>query len=120
MTIEKLTRISFVAAIVVTIATAALWRATGSDYYTKYQVVEQVETEVDPDDPLAVAGFYDGTSTVETVTRSEFRFGLLPTPSGLVDKHMISVMTFSAPLWMLTVTLFLVSRLQKRKSSVHA
>jgi len=120
MTVEKLTKISLVVAIVVTVAAATLWRATGSDYYTKFEVVEQVETQVDPDDPLADAGFYDGTSTVETVTRPEFRFGLLPTPSGLMDKHVVSVMTFSAPLWMLTAALFLLSRLQKRKSSVHA
>ena len=68
-------------------------KATGGDYYTNYEVVETVEIEPDSSDPLAAAGFYEGTKATETVTRDEFRFGLLPTPSGLLDKHMLSVVS---------------------------
>jgi hypothetical protein len=87
-------------AVVVTLATVVVWQATGGDYYTKFQVVEEIESETDPDDPLAAAGFYDGDSSTEVVTRDEFRFGLLPTPEGVFDKHAVSVASISGPVWL--------------------
>ena len=99
----KKTRIVLGLAAIVTIATLILWQVTGGDYYTKFEVVEQIEAPVDPDDPLAAAGFYDKTSRRQTVTRSEFRFGLLPTPSGLFDKHAVSVVSIALPIWALAI-----------------
>jgi len=84
-----------------TIAALGVWQATGGNYYTKFEVVEEVETAIDPDDPLATAGFYDGTSQKQTVTRPEFRLGLLPTGMHVLDKHMASVLSFLAPIWIL-------------------
>ncbi len=83
----------------VTIVAIVTWQATGGDWYTKYQVVEQVESQPDPNDPLTAAGFYDDGTTIQTVTRDEFRFGLLPTPSGIFDKHALSVASVTGPLW---------------------
>ena len=88
-------------AALVTLVSIITWQATGGDYYTKFEVVEQVEKPLDPDDPLVAAGFYEGISQTETVTRKEFHLGLLPTPSGLIDKHAISVVSLAAPLWLL-------------------
>jgi hypothetical protein len=90
-----------------------LWQATGGDYYTKYQVVEQVQKTVDPDDPLAAAGFYEGGTRTETVVRDEFRFGLLPTPRDILDKHSLSVVSIASPAWL--VALFAVWRGRLRK-----
>jgi hypothetical protein len=88
-------------AILVTAATLVLWLSTGGHWYTKYQVIEQVEMTIDPDDPLALAGFYDeGTIELRTETRDGFYFGLLPTPRGLIDKHMLSVLSIAAPFWL--------------------
>ena len=67
-----LQRTMWMVAAVVTLAAAGLWLYTGADFYTKYTVVERVEKEVDPDDPLAGTGFYDDDKTTETVTRDEF------------------------------------------------
>jgi hypothetical protein len=91
---------------VVTVASVVLWQATGGDYYTKFQVVETVAREVDPDDPLAAAGFYDDGPAEETVSRDAFRFGLLPTPQGVFDRHAISVASFAGPLWAATLVVF--------------
>ena len=88
-------------AIVVTVASLVTWQATGGDWYTKFEVVEQVEAKPDPGDPLAAAGFYDGDPVTRTEIRDEFRLGLLPTPSGLLDKHVLSVATLTGPLWAL-------------------
>ena len=88
-------------AVAITLASVVVWQATGGDYYTKYEVVEQVDTGLDADDPLAAAGFYEGTTQTQTVTRQEFRFGLLPTPQGIFDKHAISVVSIAAPSWIL-------------------
>ena len=99
----KKTKIVLGLAAIVTIAALILWQVTGGDYYTKFEVVEQIEAPVDPDDPLAEAGFYDETSRTQTVTRSEFRFGLLPTPSGLFDKHAMSVVSIAFPTWALAI-----------------
>ena len=98
-----------VASILVTVGAVALWLGTGRDAYTKFQVVETVAVEVDPDDPLAAAGFYDEGQT-ETVSRPAFRFGLLPTPQGLFDRHAVSVVSVAGPLWGLTLVAWLWSR----------
>jgi hypothetical protein len=90
-------------AVAISLASVVTWQATGGDYYTKYEVVEQVETAVDSDDPLASTGFYETDAQTETVTRSEFRFGLLPTPSGVFDKHLLSVVSVNGPVWILAI-----------------
>lgn len=97
-------------AIVVTVASLVTWQATGGDWYTKFKVVEQVEVKPDPTDPLAAAGFYDGDTVTRTETRDEFRLGLLPTPSGLLDKHALSVATLTGPLWVLGLAAFWFGR----------
>lgn len=89
--------------LIVTVAAIVLWQITGGDYYTKFEVIEEVQKPVDPDDPLAGTGFYEDDTKVETVARKDFRFGLLPTPSGLFDKHMLSVASFVAPFWVFTL-----------------
>jgi hypothetical protein len=109
-------RALLITSLLVTVAAVALWLATGGDAYTKFKVVETVAREVDPDDPLAAAGFYDDQAATETVSRDAFRFGLLPTPQGLVDRHLLSVATFAGPLWALTIGVFLWSRWKKRSS----
>jgi hypothetical protein len=97
---DKLSRIVLLGVAIVTLVSVVTWLATGGDWYTKYQIVEQVEVEADPTDPLAQAGFYEGDTTTTTVVRDEFRFGLLPTPTGLVDKHALSVASVAGPLWL--------------------
>ena len=84
---------------ILTLASVITWQATGGDWYTKYEVVEQIESEADPNDPLVEAGFYEGGTTTQTVTRDEFRLGLLPTPAGVLDKHALSVASVTGPLW---------------------
>lgn len=102
------------AAAFVTVAGLVLWQATGGDYYTKYEVIEEVPRTIDPDDPLAAAGFYDGSDT-EVVRRDEFRFGLLPTPQGLFDKHAISVASTAGPSWFVALVItWWTRRRQKR------
>ena len=98
---NKLSKIVIIVVAVLTIASVVTWQATGGDWYTKYKVVEQVESKPDPNDPLAAAGFYEGGTTTETVTRDEVRYGLLPTPSGIFDKHAISVASVTGPVWAL-------------------
>ena len=88
----------------------AAWQIMGGDYYTKFEVVEQVETELDPDDPLVAAGFYESNIITKTVPRDSFRLGLLPTPSSMIDKHMLSVISLLGPLWFVTLVLFWRSR----------
>jgi hypothetical protein len=92
--------ISILSALVVSLASVGLWQATGGDYYTKYEVVEQIEVEADTNDPLTDAGFYEGSPQTETVVRDDFRFGLLPTPQGIFDKHILSVVTVMGLTWM--------------------
>ena len=82
----------------VTLVTLAIWLSTGRHYYTKFSVIERVETQIDPTDPLAQAGFYDNASRVQTVQRDEFHLGLLPVPQGLFDKHAVSVVSIILPL----------------------
>jgi hypothetical protein len=94
----------FLAALV-TLAAFIPWQMTGGDYYTKFEVVEQIETPVDENDPLAAAGFYEEASQTKTVTRREFHLGLLPTWSGLLDKHVISVVSIVSPAWVIAIAL---------------
>jgi hypothetical protein len=101
----KQTKIIFIFAALVTLATLITWQMTGGDYYTKFEVVEQIETPVDQNDPLAAAGFYEEASQTKTVTRQEFHFGLLPTPSGFFDKHVISVISMVSPAWVIAIAL---------------
>lgn len=116
-----LTRALLILALLITIATLATWLATDRAYYTKFQVVEQVEVEVEADDPLAGTGFFDeaedgGPATeVRTETRDEFRLGLLPTPEGLFDKHMLSVLSLAGPAWALVVVSALLDWRRRRK-----
>ena len=96
---NKLIKIVITAVAFLTIMSVVTWQVTGGDWYTKYEVVEQVESKPDPNDPLTAAGFYEGGTTIKTVTRDEFRFGLLPTPAGIFDKHVVSVASVTGPLW---------------------
>ena len=113
---SKTTNILLIASAVISIGAVLLWQATGGDYYTKFQVVEQVERKIDPNDPLAAAGFYDTESTVETVRRDEFRFGLLPTPSGLMDKHILAVLSIAGPFWGIAAISILVDLKRRRRN----
>lgn len=106
-----------IGAMLLTVASLILWQATGGDFYTKYQIVEVVPMQLDPDDPLVAAGFYDDDAT-ETITRDEFRFGLLPTAEGLFDKHVISVLSFTAPTWFVTLGIIWWSR-RKLKAQIN-
>ena len=117
---STLTKTIFALALVVTIAAVVTWQVTGADYYTKFEVVEQIERPLDPKDPLVAAGFYDGTTTTETVTRKAFRFGLLPTPSGLFDKHAASVVSLASPLWLVAFGLLFVNRRRTRARALPA
>lgn len=107
---NKLNKIMITAVAAITIASVVTWQATGGDWYTKYKVVEQVETELDPNDPLVAAGFYEGSTTTTTESRDELRFGLLPTPAGLFDKHIFSVLSIVGPLWGITFVVVLYQR----------
>ena len=83
--------------VAVTLVTLGAWLSTGRHYFTKFSVVERVETQIDPTDPLAQAGFYDHASLVQTVQRDEFHLGLLPVPQSLFDKHAVSVVSITVP-----------------------
>ncbi len=102
---NKQAKIFLVLAALITLATLLTWQMTGGDYYTKFEVVEQIAAPVEANDPLAAAGFYEGTSQTQTVTRREFRLGLLPTPSGLLDKHTVSVASIVSPVWVIAIAL---------------
>ena len=97
------TKIILVLAALVSLVALVTWQMTGGDYYTKFEVVEQVEMPVDQNDPLAAAGFYEMTSQTKTVTRREFHLGLLPTPSGWLDKHAVSVVSIVSPVWLVAL-----------------
>lgn len=100
-------------ATLITIGTVGLWQVTGREYYTKFEVVEEVALAVDPDDPLAAAGFYDGGLKKQTVTRSAFRFGLLPTTTNPLDRHILAVLSVLGPTWFLALG---VMMWQKRRT----
>lgn len=105
------TKAILLTAITVTLLALGLWVATGRDAYTKFEVVEEIKKPVDPNDPLAGTGFYENDTVTEVVRRPEFRFGLLPTPSGIFDKHVFSVATLAGPVWgFALVALFLRRR----------
>ncbi len=101
----SLARYLLILAAIVTIGAAATWLATGRHYYTKFTVVEQVETPIDADDPFAEAGFFDEQTQTITERRDEFHLGLLPTPQGLFDKHALSVVSIVLPVWLVAAVL---------------
>lgn len=88
-------------AAILTAGVIAAWQLTGGDYYTKFEVVEEVEVAIDESDPLAGTGFYGEEPQTKTVTRPTFRLGLLPTAQGLFDKHLLSVSSLLLPVWFL-------------------
>jgi hypothetical protein len=91
---------SVLLAVAISLATLVTWAATGRDAYTKFQVVESTSRAVDPTDPLAGTGFYENETAQEQIeVGDEFRLGLLPTPQGLFDKHLLSVSTILIPTW---------------------
>ncbi len=116
---SKISKIVLIAVAVVAIALVVTWQATGGDWYTKYEVIEQIESTPDPNDPLAAAGFYDGGSMTKTERRSEFRLGLLPTPSGILDKHALSVASVAGPLWILGLVVVLRQRRRTAAAERH-
>ncbi len=112
---KQLSKIIFITIVIMSVASLITWQATGGDWYTKYEVVEQVEVEPDANDPLAAAGFYEGNTTTETVSRDEFHFGLLPTSAGLLDKHVVSVASVNGPLWLLGLGFFFFERSRAKR-----
>jgi len=106
--------ISLSLAVIVTLAALGAWAATERHYYTKFEVVEQVEMALDPDDPFADTGLFDDEPQMETVTRDEFHLGLLPVPQSLLDKHILSVMTLVGPVWALVLAAMWWERRKKR------
>ncbi len=105
-------------AAVLTIGTLVTWFATGRHYYTKFEVVEKMKVPVATDDPLAGTGFYDNDSLETTVRRDEFHLGLLPTPQGLFDKHILSVVSILGPVWVLCLALLWWLRRRRRRDLV--
>jgi hypothetical protein len=108
-------RLTLAAAVTLTVATAGVWLATGRHYYTKFSSIERIETQIDPDDPLAEAGFYDGPSQIQTIRREGFHLGLLPVPQGLVDKHLLSVATLLIAVWGMAYLIHLLTRPSKSR-----
>jgi hypothetical protein len=92
-----------VVSLLVTVAALVTWRVTGGDYFTKFEVVEEIERLVAPDDPLAGTGFYDNDTQRTTDVRKEFHLGLFPLASGLFDKHWLSVSSVVTPFWVITL-----------------
>jgi hypothetical protein len=111
---NKQSKLILASTLFITLASLMTWQLTGGDYYTKFQVVEEIDAPFDPSDPLAAAGFYDDRAK-QTVVRDEFRLGLLPTPSGLFDKHLLSVASIVAPVWMVALALLWRGRRQTTK-----
>lgn len=103
-----------IAALIITVGMIAFWQLTGGDYYTKFEVIEEVKQELDADDPLLAAGFYDDKEMTKTVKKDEFHLGLLPTPSGIFDKHVISVVSVLVPIWILTLVVKIWHRIRRR------
>ena len=102
-------KLVFVAGLL-TIIVFLTWQFTGGDFYTKYEIVEEIEQKLDETDPLVAAGFYETSTIMKTVTHNEFRLGLLPTPAGLIDKHSVAVITLVTPIWFIVLALFWYSR----------
>ena len=112
---NRLTLICIALAVLITVVALGGWAVTDRHYYTKFEVVEQVEVAIDPDDPFADTGLFDDDVQIETVTRDEFHLGLLPVPQSLFDKHALSVMTLIGPAWVLVLAALWRQRLQKRR-----
>ncbi len=103
--------------LLLTIGSLATWGGTGRHVYTKFEVIEQVPAQADPDDPFAGTGFLDGGApALETVRRDEFHLGIFPTPQGVFDKHAVSVLTIAVPPWALFGVLALLRRRSRRQS----
>ena len=94
--------------------TTGAWLATGRHYYTKFEVIERIETEDADDDLFADTGLYDEGSRQRTVRRTEFHLGLIPTPAALVDKHLLSVASILLVTWSLAVTSVWWTSLRRR------
>ena len=107
---NKTTKNTILAAIVLSAIIIIFWQVTGGDFYTKYQVVAEIEKKLDRSDPLVAAGFYDNGTTTETIVKDEFRLGLLPTPSGIFDKHSIAVITMITPIWLISFMMYFLKR----------
>jgi len=99
-------------AVVISAAVLLVWRITGGDYYTKFEVIRQQEIAVAADDPLAGTGFYEDEKNMQTVREKDFRLGLLPSPGSLLDKHMLSVVTVIFPLWIIAAIMIWQDRKQ--------
>lgn len=98
-------------AILATLSALGVWWGTDRHAYTKFEVVERVPVEADPDDPFAGTGLYDGDGpALKTERRDEFHLGLVPTPQGLFDKHAVSVATVAVPFWLAYAVAVLLSR----------
>ncbi len=108
-----------VTAVVVTVATLGTWLATGAHPYTKYQDVTREEVPTDENDPFANAGFYDDDTVTQTVKKDVFYFGLLPTPQGLLDKHVISVVSVVVPVWSIVGVIALLRWRTRRRRVVR-
>lgn len=109
---NKQTKIVLGLTFLITLASVITWQVTGGDYYTKFEVVEEIDAAIDPNDPLAAAGFYDNQPLKRTVVRKEFRLGLLPAPNGLFDKHILAIITIVSPVW--TIALVLLWRRRRQ------
>ncbi|HHI03422.1 MAG: hypothetical protein DRP51_10425 [Candidatus Zixiibacteriota bacterium] len=107
---NRVTKKTMLAAIILSSVILIIWQITGGDFYTKYQVVEEIEKKLDQSDPLLAAGFYGNSTITETIVKNEFRFGLLPTASGIFDKHTIAVTTILTPLWSAVIILQFIWR----------
>ncbi len=104
-----------VIAVVLTVAAFGLWLATGAHPYTKYQDVTRQELPTDEDDPFAEAGFYDGDTVTQTVKKNVFYFGLLPTPQGVFDKHVLSIVSVVGPVWLIVGGISLIRWRARRR-----
>ena len=106
---------------VVTAIAIGLWLVTGVHPYTKFEDVVREEVPIDPDDPFAEAGFYDESDTItQVVTKDVFYFGLLPTPQGIMDKHVLSVSTFVVPIWIVVGVIAIKRRRASRRTRVSS
>ncbi len=112
---SRLVAFTLTGAVLVTLGAFGVWAATDRHYYTKFEVVEQVEVAVDPDDPFADTGLFDDEIQTETVSRDEFHLGLLPVPQGIFDKHALSVTTLVVPVWVLVLAALWRQRLHKTR-----
>jgi len=75
------------------------------------------------DDLLVESGFYDDEAQAKDARREwvdVFRFGLIPVPQGLFDKHMLSVVTFVLPAWLIAGAALLVEWRRRRRASSGA